>query len=171
MKSKHIVFGVSALLSGFLVGLAGCAPAETPPLAHAIEAAPPTPERLRTYHVTSQALRWGADPDTLLRISRQENFTARRDAWSPTRCCVGVMQINVRAWLGYFDQQCGGSDLLDVRTNACYGVLVYQYHRHVDCAGDAACALRSYYMGPTDGRHDSPAGRAYIERVMSREGL
>lgn len=141
------------------------------PSAAPVYAAVPSDEARRVHYVVSEARRWGQDPDLMLRISRQENFTARRDAWSPTGCCIGLMQVNIRPWLGYFDTQCGGSDLLDRRVNACYGVLIYVYHLYRDCGGDRECALRSYYQGPGAGRTPNPAGDQYVAAVMGREGL
>ena len=97
----------------------------------------------RDTAVREAAIRWGVNVDTALAISHTENWTGIPGVWSRTGCCVGIMQVNVRQWYGRFHTACGGSDLFDPRTNACYGVLIWRHHLR-ECGGDGDCALRAY---------------------------
>ena len=100
-------------------------------------------------------------PDTALAISHTENWRGIPGAWSTTGCCVGVMQVNVRYWYGRFHRECGGSDLFDIHTNACYGVLIWQHHLR-ECRGDGACALRAYV-----GQRNNPTiGDFYLREIQ-----
>ena len=110
--------------------------------------------------VREAAIKWGLSVDTALAISHAENTGGRSDAWSRTGCCLGIMQVNVRYWYGAFHSECGGSDLFDVRTNACYGVLIWRHHLR-ECEGDGECALRAYV-----GQHRNWAsGDFYVQDI------
>ena len=115
----------------------------------------------RDIAVREAAIRWGIDVDTALAISHTENWTGKPGAWSRTGCCVGIMQVNVRQWYGKFHTECGGSDLFDPRTNACYGVLIWRHHLG-ECGGDGDCALRAYV-----GQHRNwKAGDFYLQEIQ-----
>jgi len=114
----------------------------------------------RDIAVREAAIRWGMDVDTALAISHTENWTGKPGAWSRTGCCVGIMQVNVRQWYGRFHTECGGSDLFDPRTNACYGVLIWRHHLR-ECGGDGDCALRAY-VGQQDNRM---VGDLYLQEI------
>jgi soluble lytic murein transglycosylase-like protein len=115
----------------------------------------------RDIAVRETAIRWGINVDTALAISHAENTTGKPDAWSSTGCCVGIMQVNVRRWYGRFHAECGGSDLFDMRTNACYGVLIWRYHLR-ECGGDGDCALRAY-VGQ---RNNWIGGDFYLDEIQ-----
>ncbi len=115
----------------------------------------------RDIAVREAAIRWGINVDTVLAISHTENWTGKPAAWSRTGCCVGIMQVNVRQWYGRFHTECGGSDLFDLRTNACYGVLIWRHHLG-ECGGDGDCALRAYV-----GQHNNRmAGDFYLQEIQ-----
>jgi len=160
---QRLLFGVIALFLASVMVLAGYGnyrqyqrehPASPPaPVCVApITATPPTREELRIEAVTRWADSLGVDPALALALSRRENKTAQDSAWSPTGCCVGVMQVYVKLHAGSYDELCG-SDLLTLETNACYGVAIL---RDVldDCDGSVHCALRRYggfvTQDPTD---------------------
>ncbi len=115
----------------------------------------------RDTAVREAAISWGINIDTALAISHTENWTGIPDAWSRTGCCVGIMQVNVRYWYGRFHKECGGSDLFDVRTNACYGVLIWRHHLR-ECDGDGDCALRAY-VGQ---RNNRMVGDFYLHEIQ-----
>ena len=100
---------------------------------------PPT----RDEAVVAAAEQWGVDPALALAVSYTENWSGDDSAWSRTHCCVGIMQVNVKVWFGVFHEQCGGSDLLDRATNACYGVLILRGYLR-ECDGELRCALTKY---------------------------
>ena len=112
----------------------------------------------RDTAVREAAIRWGVNVDTALAISHTENWTGIPGAWSRTGCCVGIMQVNVRQWYGRFHTECGGSDLFDPRTNACYGMLIWRHHLS-ECGGDGDCALRAY-VGQ---RNNRMVGDSYLQ--------
>ena len=115
----------------------------------------------RDAAVREAAIRWDVSVDTALAISHTENWRGIPGAWSTTGCCVGVMQVNVRYWYGRFHRECGGSDLFDIHTNACYGVLIWQHHLR-ECRGDGACALRAYV-----GQRNNPTiGDFYLREIQ-----
>ena len=115
----------------------------------------------RNMAVREAAIRWGVNVDTALAISHVENWRGIPGAWSRTGCCVGVMQVNVGYWYGKFHKECGGSDLFDPRTNACYGVLIWRHHLG-ECGGDGDCALRAYV-----GQHRNRiAGNFYLQEIQ-----
>lgn len=114
----------------------------------------------RDIAVREAATRWGMNVDTVLAISHTENWTGKPGAWSRSGCCVGIMQVNVRQWYGKFHTECGGSDLFDPRTNACYGVLIWLHHLR-ECGGDGDCALRAYV-----GQHNNrTVGDFYLQKI------
>ena len=115
----------------------------------------------RDIAVREAAIRWGINVDTALAISHTENWTGKPDAWSRTGCCIGIMQVNVRRWYGRFHTECGGSDLFDPRTNACYGVLIWRHHLR-ECGGDGDCALRAY-VGQRNNRR---VGDFYLQEIQ-----
>ena len=115
----------------------------------------------RDIAVREAAIRWGLNVDTVLAISHTENWTGIPGAWSRTGCCVGIMQVNVRYWYGRFHKECGNSDLFDIRTNACYGVLIWQHHLR-ECGGDGDCALRAY-VGQ---RTNRTVGDFYVQEIQ-----
>ena len=129
----------------------------------AIEAVPSS-SVLRDYWVKHYALKLGHDTTRLVAISHAENLRGIRDAWSPTGCCVGVMQVNMD-WFGEFDEECKGSDLLDIRVNACYGNLIWRFHLR-KCEGKVECALRDY-VGQ---EFNILAGNFYVSEVERRMG-
>lgn len=101
-----------------------------------------------------------------LQISRAENRGAVPGAWSPTGCCVGVMQVHVRLHYGEYDSECGGSDLLTVRDNACYGVMILRDNLR-ECAAAGlrngslvVCAVQKY-----GGASTPEARQAYLTHV------
>ena len=130
-------------------------------VAPAIEAVP-SPSVLRDYWVKHYALKLGHDTTRLVAISHAENWRGIRNAWSPTGCCVGIMQVNMD-WFGEFDGECNGSDLLDVRVNACYGNFIWRFHLR-NCEGDVECALRDY-VGQ---EFNILAGNFYVSEVERR---
>ncbi|MEE8251314.1 MAG: transglycosylase SLT domain-containing protein [Gemmatimonadales bacterium] len=115
----------------------------------------------RDTAVRQAAIRWGINVDTALAISHTENWRGIPGAWSRTGCCVGIMQVNVRHWYGRFHEECGNSDLFDIRTNACYGVLIWQHHLR-ECGGDGDCALRAY-VGQ---RNNLTVGDFYLQEIQ-----
>ena len=115
----------------------------------------------RDIAVREAAIRWGVNVDTALAISHTENWRGIPGAWSRTGCCVGIMQVNVRYWYGRFHEECGSSDLFDIRTNACYGVLIWRHHLR-ECDADADCALRAYV-----GQRKNPrVGDSYLQEIQ-----
>jgi len=116
-------------------------------------------ETQRTYWVRTEAERIGLDPDFALRVSRAENWNADPAAVSPIGCCVGVMQIHV-VWLtSRLIQECG-TNLVDMQTNACFGVRILRDYLEA-CEGDRLCALHRY-VGATSER-----GRARVTRYVA----
>lgn len=115
----------------------------------------------RDTAVREAATRWGINIDTALAISHTENWTGIPGAWSRTGCCIGIMQVNVRYWYGRFHKECDGSDLFDLRTNACYGVLIWRHHLR-ECDGDGDCALRAY-VGQ---RNNRIVGDFYLHEIQ-----
>ena len=110
-------------------------------VAPAIEAVPSS-SILRDFWVKHYALKLGHDTTRMVAISHAENWRGIRNAWSSTGCCVGIMQGNLD-WFGDFDDECEGSDLLNVRVNACYGNYIWRFHLR-NCKGNVECALRDY---------------------------
>ena len=115
----------------------------------------------RDIAVREAAIKWGINIDTVLAISHTEHWTGKPGAWSRSGCCVGIMQVNVRQWYGSFHTECGGSDLFDPRTNACYGVLIWRHHLR-ECGGDGDCALRAY-VGQQNNRM---VGDLYLQEIQ-----
>lgn len=107
----------------------------------------PEAEPTRASVVVEAAQAAGVDPALALATSMIENWSGDRKAWSPTGCCVGIMQVHTMH-LGVYDSLCGGSDLLSLKDNACYGAqILARYLR--DCKGDERCALRRYVGADT----------------------
>jgi len=156
LEAFVVASAVTFLLGLILVSLP---PQAVLPITEPIEAAPPSAEESRTYWVQHYAGNLGVDSALALAVSRTENWTAVRNAWSPTDCCVGVMQVNVSVWYGVYDEQCGGSDLMAYRDNACYGVHILKYY--LDSSDTVAEALRRY-----SGHGTAMGARPYVERVM-----
>jgi soluble lytic murein transglycosylase-like protein len=129
----------------------------TLPVAPAVYAKPPTQHALRMLIVWRWASWFNVDTQLALAVSRVENWSGRPTAVSPTGCCVGVMQVHVAVWQGHFPQ-CG-QDLLDMGTNACYGVLILKHYLEV-CGGDVDCALQLY-----GGWGSATRAGPYIEKV------
>jgi len=140
--------------------LLGCVEIEELPIADPITVTPPTAEEQRTYWVTHWARVFEVDTTLALQVSRAENWTAVRNAWSSTLCCVGDMQVNVGVWYGWFDEECGGSDLLTHRDNTCYGVLILRHYLW-RTGGNVEEALRLYLGAST-----MTKARGYIDDVM-----
>ncbi len=135
------------------------------PTAETLVVRPPTPAALRDYWV----VRWAEQvslielathgllqativpPELALQVSRAENWRGLPGAWSPIGCCVGVMQVHVAEHYGNYDKQCGGSDLMTTRDNACYGVYILRdYLRECRWAGAVnvtTCAVARYGGG------------------------
>ena len=131
------------------------------PIAEPLTVPAPTAEEQRTYWVLHFAGEFGVDSALALAVSRTENWRGIRDAWSPNNTSVGVMQVNVSVWYGNFDEVCGGSDLMSVRDNACYGVLILKYY--LDSSNSVEDALRQYV-----GHETLEGARGYTERVGRR---
>ena len=130
------------------------APSPPPP-------APPSVET-RASAVVRGATLAGVEPSLALAVSMTENWSGDRKAWSPTGCCVGVMQVHTMH-LGVYDSLCGGSDLLSLRDNACYGAAILASYLK-ECKGDERCALRRYVGADTT----NPA--RYIGDVLRLRG-
>ena len=146
-----------AFLTGLcFAALAGYA-AWPAPCAGCPEEAPPAPETRASAVLRGAALS-GVEPALALATSMTENWSGDRKAWSPTGCCVGVMQVHTMH-LGVYDSLCGGSDLLSLRDNACYGAAILARYLK-ECGGEEKCALRRYVGADTS----NPA--RYINDVL-----
>lgn len=130
------------------------------PVAAPIIAVPPTVEETRTHWVVYWAQEFDVDTTLALAVSRAENWSGIFDAWSPTGCCIGAMQVNVAVWYGIFNSACSGSDLMKTRDNTCYGVLILKHHL-TEANGNVLLALQAY--GGWEQRTHS--ARRYQERI------
>lgn len=150
---------VKVIISLLLAAVAVAALASDKPgyVAPPIVVPPPTPDDFRDEAIRNQATKWGIDPNVMLLVSHAENFSGIRDAWSYNHCCVGIAQVHVKIWLGVFDKECGGSDLLTYDTNACYGVLILKTALK-ECKQDIECALYKY-RGAAD--------TAYVTKILA----
>ena len=135
-----------------------------------------TPHNLRVMTVWEEALEGGVDPELMVRLSERENFRGIANAWSPTGCCVGVMQVNVRVHLQEHWGKCMDrtgepwewrvrariEDLYDVRVNACYGVEIFK-NKVARCDGNVTCALY-LYGGWSKGKYERAMG--YVNDIL-----
>lgn len=129
-----------------------------------------TPHDLRVLTVWEAAVGVGVDPELAVRVSIRENRQAIPDLWSPTGCCVGLMQVNVDVHLQRYWGVCMRrhdapwawavaatvEDLKDPQVNACYGVHILKEHLRM-CNGEVRCALRGYVGGEVEG---------YVEDIL-----
>ncbi len=120
------------------------------------------PEIARRVAVVKAARRWGVSDTLALQVSLVENWGGDPLARSPVGA-IGIMQVMPQYWLGTFHEECRDSDLTDINTNACYGVLILKYYLD-ECSQNRACALRLY----GGARSDEKASR-YIALVEARE--
>ena len=135
-----------------------------------------TPHSQRVMTVWEEAERAGVEPELMVRLSERENYGGIANAWSPTGCCVGVMQVNVRVhlqehWAKCMDREGPAwewrvrarvEDLYDVRVNACYGVEIFKTKLEW-CEGRVKCALW-LYGGWELGRYERGVG--YVNDIM-----
>lgn len=112
------------------------------PVAQPIEAWQPMLSEIRDYVVADEAKKWGVDTLLALAVSHVENWGGDTLARSISGA-RGVMQVMPTTWMGVFHKECGGSDLINMRQGACYGVLVLKHYLE-KCHGRVPCALYRY---------------------------
>jgi soluble lytic murein transglycosylase-like protein len=111
--------------------------------------------------------RYGVDTTWALAVSRVEVVNGDPRAVSSAGA-VGIMQVMPAKWFGRFHDVCSGSDLFDVRVNACYGVLILRHYLEL-CAGDWDCALRRYNGAVTPWKGDRYV--AAVEAALLDQGM
>ncbi len=122
----------------------------------------PSDDAVRDYWIKVYSERFDVDVRWVSAVSHAENKSGDPGAVSRTGCCTGSMQVNHRVWFGAFDEECGGSDLLDARVGICYGVLIWKWHME-RCQQVVSCALRAYVGQVANVRE----GNRYVAEVLS----
>jgi soluble lytic murein transglycosylase-like protein len=127
MKERGRFFAAMKLLLSFTAGLLvghrswswsgtdGLPPSPTLP------APPAGVEQIRDSLLRVWADKLGLNPELVVAVARVENPTADTMARSASGA-FGLMQIMPSLWMGRFHNACGGSDLVKIEINVCYGV-------------------------------------------------
>jgi len=115
----------------------------------------------RRVAVVKAARRWGVSDTLALQISLVENWSSDPFARNPSGA-FGIMQVMPQYWMGVFHEECRDSDLTDINTNACYGVLILKGYLE-ECGGNQDCALAKY-----GGARSSGKAHIYTALVKAR---
>lgn len=133
-----------------------------------LEATPLSIEARRNKAIIFYSQKLGIDTALLRAVADVENPTMDPLAKS-SKGALGLMQV-MPFWVGVFHEACGGSDLLDVEENVCYGAHILDYYL-TSCKLTSRtrkeailCALKKY-VGSS-----GLQGEKYASDVIARMG-